>query len=137
MSDLLMQAQSLRTTRHRESKRRYRARQREYVESLESRLADGRTQQIAGMKDIQLAGQKVAHDNARLRDLIRFMGVEDVLVERWLLGDQPPDTLLPAKGAFSLDGLSPAPTGQVQIIGQQVSSKSTQTCASLIERPKR
>jgi hypothetical protein len=84
------QVEKLRTIRHRESKRRYRARQREYVESLQQRLADTRDQQVAGMREVQLAAQKVVNDNIRLRALLRLKDVNDAVVESWLHGDEMP-----------------------------------------------
>jgi hypothetical protein len=96
------QGKKLRTARHKESKRRYRARQREYVESLEQRLSDSRDQQVAGIKEVQLAAQKVVDDNSRLRALLRFTGVDDTIVESWLRGIETPANLLPSGGdAFS------------------------------------
>src|SRR5690242_9137297 len=94
-----------RTIRHRENKRRYRARQREYVESLQQRLAETRDQQIAGMREVQLAAQKVVHDNSRLRTLIRLLGLEDNVVESWLHGIEAPASLLPVNDALSLRSL--------------------------------
>lgn len=76
--------------RHRENKRRYRARQREYVESLQQRLAETRDQQVAGMREVQLAAQKVVNDNIRLRALLRLKDVNDAVVESWLHGDEAP-----------------------------------------------
>ena len=84
------QVEKLRTIRHRENKRRYRARKREYVESLQQRLADTRDQQVAGMREVQLAAQKVVNDNSRLRALLRLKGVNDAIVESWLHGDEAP-----------------------------------------------
>ena len=93
--------ENLRTIRHRENKRRYRARQREYIESLQRRLAETRDQQVAGMREVQLAAQKVVNDNSRLRTLLRFVGVEDTVVESWLRGVNTPATLLPVNDATS------------------------------------
>jgi len=84
------QVEKLRTVRHRENKRRYRARQREYVESLQQRLADTRDQQVAGMREVQLAAQKVVKENVRLRSLLRLKGVNDAVVESWLNGNEAP-----------------------------------------------
>ncbi|KIW94172.1 uncharacterized protein Z519_05488 [Cladophialophora bantiana CBS 173.52] len=103
--------------RHRENKRRYRARQREYVEGLQRRLADAHNQQVAGMREVQLAGQKVANDNSRLRALIRFMGVEDAVVESWLHGIETPARQLPRMSK--------------RTNSNSVSTKSTQTCSDL------
>lgn len=105
------QAKKLRTARHKESKRRYRARQREYVESLEQRLSDSRDQQVAGIKEVQLAAQKVVNDNSRLRALLRFTGVDDTIVESWLHGIETTASLPPSGGdAFSSDAMSSKPT---------------------------
>jgi len=92
-----LQAKKLRTIRHRENKRRYRARQREYVESLEQRLSDSRDQQVAGIKEVQQAAQKVVNDNSRLRSLLRFIGVDDAVVESWLRGIETTVTLPPPR----------------------------------------
>jgi hypothetical protein len=40
------------------------------------------------MREVQQAAQKVDADNARLRTLLRFTGVEDGVVEAWLRGDE-------------------------------------------------
>ncbi|WEW55080.1 hypothetical protein PRK78_000508 [Emydomyces testavorans] len=119
-------AQKLRTIRHKENKRRYRARQREYVESLQQRLADARDQQVAGMREVQQAGQKVANDNSRLRTLLRFIGVQDAVVESWLHGVETPARLLRICDASSSCSLISKPTNP-----SDVSTKSTQTCADL------
>jgi hypothetical protein len=67
------------------------------------------------MREVQLAAQKVINDNARLRALLQFTGVEDKVVESWLRGDETCARTLTTGNALSpLSPISrPTPLGPV------------------------
>ncbi|KAF2477484.1 uncharacterized protein BDR25DRAFT_338335 [Lindgomyces ingoldianus] len=75
-----------RASRMRENKRRHRARKREYLSDLEQKLAQVREQGVQATKEVQLAAQKVSRENARLRELLRQVGVADHIVDDWAKG---------------------------------------------------
>ncbi|KAF2188550.1 hypothetical protein K469DRAFT_703135 [Zopfia rhizophila CBS 207.26] len=75
---------SERASRVRDNKRRHRARQKEYVLDLERRLADAREQGIQATKEVQFAAQRVARENAKLRDLLRQTGYTDNAIDTWV-----------------------------------------------------
>jgi hypothetical protein len=56
------------------------------VADLEQRLAESRQQDTLAMKEVQLAAQKVVHENAQLKALLQHRGVEDHVVQSWLSG---------------------------------------------------
>ncbi|KAK4232980.1 hypothetical protein C8A03DRAFT_48321 [Achaetomium macrosporum] len=72
-----------RTSRLTENKRRYRARQKEYVADLERSLAESRVQGIKATKEVQLAARKVVAENGRLRELLRLVGFADEDIDVW------------------------------------------------------
>ena len=72
-----------RTSRLTENKRRYRARQKEYVADLEQRLADARAQGISATTHVQLAARQVVDENGRLRGLLRLAGFADEEIDVW------------------------------------------------------
>ncbi|OCK76761.1 hypothetical protein K432DRAFT_136314 [Lepidopterella palustris CBS 459.81] len=74
-------------SRVRDNKRRHRARHKEYVLDLERRLAQTREQGIQATKEVQLAAQRVASENAKLRDLLRKIGYTDVAIDTWVRAD--------------------------------------------------
>jgi hypothetical protein len=76
-------ADAARTSRLTENKRRYRARQKEYVADLERRLADTRAQGISATIQVQLAARKVAAENECLRQLLRLAGFDDDEIDLW------------------------------------------------------
>ncbi|KAG7294511.1 hypothetical protein NEMBOFW57_004586 [Staphylotrichum longicolle] len=76
-------ADSARTSRLTENKRRYRARQKEYVADLERRLADTRARGISATIQVQLAARKVAAENECLRQLLRLAGFDDDEIDLW------------------------------------------------------
>ncbi len=76
-------ADAARTARLTENKRRYRARQKEYVADLERRLAEARAQGIRATTQVQLAARKVAAENGRLRELLRLAGFDDDEMDLW------------------------------------------------------
>ncbi|GAB1316118.1 hypothetical protein MFIFM68171_06328 [Madurella fahalii] len=72
-----------RTSRLTENKRRYRARQKEYVADLERRLAEARVQGINATTQVQLAARKVVAENGRIRELLRLAGFADEDIDVW------------------------------------------------------
>lgn len=68
-----------------ENKRRYRARRKEYIFSLEQRLAEARDQGVQATKQVQLAAQRVVRENIRLRELLRLAGFDDEDLDVWTL----------------------------------------------------
>ncbi|KAH7231776.1 uncharacterized protein BKA55DRAFT_524473, partial [Fusarium redolens] len=60
-----------------ENKRRYRARQKEYVSDLERKVAEAREQGIKATTEVQLAAREVVIENGQLRDLLRLAGFTD------------------------------------------------------------
>ncbi|KAK4139371.1 uncharacterized protein C8A04DRAFT_40785 [Dichotomopilus funicola] len=72
-----------RTSRLTENKRRYRARQKEYVADLERRLAEARVQGINATTEVQLAARKVVSENGRLWELLRLAGFADEDIDVW------------------------------------------------------
>ncbi|KAM7191502.1 hypothetical protein V8F33_008853 [Rhypophila sp. PSN 637] len=72
-----------RTSRLTENKRRYRARQKEYVADLERRLADARAQGINATEQVQLAAYQVVAENSRLRELLQLAGFDNDDIGVW------------------------------------------------------
>ncbi|KAH8587408.1 hypothetical protein B0O99DRAFT_400201 [Bisporella sp. PMI_857] len=77
-----------RATRLRENKRRFRLRRKEYVTDLERSLRELREQGVQATKEVQLSARKVARENARLRQLLRYVGVDDNVVHSWIQQDE-------------------------------------------------
>ncbi|KAK3352734.1 hypothetical protein B0T25DRAFT_517953 [Lasiosphaeria hispida] len=73
-------AKTLRLT---ENKRRYRARRKEYIADLETKLAEAREQGVQATKEVQLAARQVALENGRLRDLLRLAGFSHGDIDSW------------------------------------------------------
>lgn len=82
-----------RTSRLTENKRRYRARQKEYVADLERRLVEARSRGIEATKEVQLAARKVAAENGRLRELLRLAGFADEDIDVWTKREQCGDKM--------------------------------------------
>ncbi|KAF3009811.1 hypothetical protein E8E13_010155 [Curvularia kusanoi] len=78
----------LTSRRQRDNKRRHRARQKEYIADLERRVADTRERRVQVTKEVQLAAQKVARENARLKELLRRTGYTDDAIESWMKGEE-------------------------------------------------
>ena len=72
-----------RTSRLTANKRRYRARQKEYVADLERRLVEARVQGVNATTQVQQAAQKVVAENGRLQELLRFAGFDDEDIVVW------------------------------------------------------
>ncbi|KAF2421112.1 hypothetical protein EJ08DRAFT_683112 [Tothia fuscella] len=74
-------------SRLRENKRRHRARQKEYVQDLERRVAQAQEQGMQATIAMQLTAQRVASENVRLRSFLRELGISDTIVESWVSKD--------------------------------------------------
>jgi hypothetical protein len=72
-----------RAARLRDNKRRHRQRQKDYTASLEAKLKQLQTEGVQATKEVQLSARKVVEDNARLKALLRHVGVEDHVIETW------------------------------------------------------
>jgi hypothetical protein len=77
-----------RASRVRDNKRRHRARQKEYVVDLERKVAESREQGIQATKEVQLAAQRVARENAKLRELLSSIGYTNAAIDAWVRGDE-------------------------------------------------
>jgi hypothetical protein len=78
---------SERTSRLRDNKRRHRARKKEYVQDLESKLAEYREQGVLATKEVQVAAQKVIRENAKLREMLRQTGYSAEDIDNWVNQD--------------------------------------------------
>ncbi|CZT45440.1 uncharacterized protein RSE6_05749 [Rhynchosporium secalis] len=80
--------------RIRDNQRRSRARRKEYLQELESRLRQCELQGVEASSEIQTAARRVAEENKRLRTLLSHNGVTDEGVESYLrtstAGDSSP-----------------------------------------------
>lgn len=76
-----------RTSRMSDNKRRHRTRQKEYVADLERRVAETREQGVQVTKEVQFAAQRVARENAKLRDLLRRTGYTEDVIDAWVRAD--------------------------------------------------
>ena len=65
------------SARIRDNQRRSRARRKEYIQELEQRLQQFETLGVEATREVQLAGRKVAAENAALRSLLRTRGITD------------------------------------------------------------
>lgn len=74
---------SQRAARLRDNKRRHRQRQKDYTSSLETKLRELQSQGVQATQEVQLSARKVAEDNARLRALLRHVGISDHVIETW------------------------------------------------------
>ncbi|KAK4181823.1 hypothetical protein QBC36DRAFT_316654 [Triangularia setosa] len=77
-------------TRIRTNQRLARARRKEYVASLESRIAEYEQKGAQATLEIQLAARKVAEENGRLRELLGKLGVSEAGIREYL--QQPPSS---------------------------------------------
>ncbi|KAH7025087.1 uncharacterized protein B0I36DRAFT_165976 [Microdochium trichocladiopsis] len=71
------------------NKRRYRARQKEYVSDLERKITEAREQGISATIEVQLAARKVIAENERLRELLLLTGFDSSEVELWAKEEKP------------------------------------------------
>jgi hypothetical protein len=77
--------ESQRAIRLRNNKRRNRQKQKDYTSSLETKLRELQSQGVQATQEVQLSARKVVEDNARLKALLRHVGVEDHVIETWKL----------------------------------------------------
>ncbi|KAH6668734.1 hypothetical protein B0J14DRAFT_149449 [Halenospora varia] len=82
-----MDEDSIRAARLRDNKRRNRQRQKDYTSSLEKRLKELQAQGVQATKEVQVSARRVVEDNARLKALLRCVGVEDHVIENWRPGE--------------------------------------------------
>lgn len=78
-----MKQGSRRAARLRDNKRRNRQRQKDYTASLETKLRELQSQGVQATQEVQLSARKVVADNARLKALLRHVGVDDQVIETW------------------------------------------------------
>lgn len=72
-----------RAARLRDNKRRHRQRQKEYTAGLETKLRQLQNESVRATQEVQMSARKVVEDNARLKALLRHVGVEDHVIETW------------------------------------------------------
>jgi hypothetical protein len=75
--------ESRRAARLRDNKRRNRQRQKDYTSSLEAKLRELQSRAVQATQEVQLSARKVVEENARLKALLRHVGVEDHVIETW------------------------------------------------------
>jgi hypothetical protein len=75
--------ESQRAARLRDNKRRNRQRQKDYTSSLETQLRELQSRGVQATQEVQLSARKVVEENARLKALLRHVGVEDHVIETW------------------------------------------------------
>jgi len=85
---------SERTSRFRDNKRRHRARKKEYVQDLETKLAEYREQGVQATKEVQVAAQRIIRENAKLRELLRRTGYSAEAIDNWINQDGPGEHVL-------------------------------------------
>jgi len=84
---MLQKPNAERAIRLRENKRRHRVRRKEYVADLERKLAETREQGVQATKEVQVAAQRIAHENTRLRELLRLNGIANEAIDAWVRQD--------------------------------------------------
>ncbi|PWW73105.1 hypothetical protein C7212DRAFT_366004 [Tuber magnatum] len=72
-----------RALRIRDTKRRQRARQKEYTAELEQKLRALEAQGVQATVEMQKSARKVARDNERLRKLLTTIGVDEDVISGW------------------------------------------------------
>ena len=72
------------SARVRDNQRRSRARRKEYIQELEQRLQQFETFGVEATREVQMAGRRVAAENAALRSLLRHRGVTDEEVREYM-----------------------------------------------------
>lgn len=104
-----MEQDKERALRLRDTKRRHRARQKEYTVELEQRLRVLEQHGVQATIEVQLAARKVAQENARLLELLRHVGVDESTIGSWTATQQDPnlpsDLMLP--GNAGPEGATP------------------------------
>lgn len=72
-----------RAARLRDNKRRNRQKQKDYTASLAARLNELQAQGVQATKEVQQSARRVVEDNMRLKALLRYVGVNDYMIETW------------------------------------------------------
>ncbi|KAK0119754.1 hypothetical protein ONS95_011188 [Cadophora gregata] len=80
--------------RIRDNQRRSRARRKEYLQELESRLRQCELQGVEASSEIQSAARRVAEENKKLRALLAQHGVRDESIEVYLQRTSTADTVM-------------------------------------------
>ncbi|KAG9232366.1 hypothetical protein BJ875DRAFT_443215 [Amylocarpus encephaloides] len=102
--------------RIRDNQRRSRARRREYLTELESKLRQCEHLGVEASTDIQLAARRVADENKKLRLLLAQHGIGDDTVDTYLS--------TPLATSDPLGGLQPSSTSlQVQVLEQSLQQR--------------
>merc|ERR1712093_711636 len=78
----------------RDNQRRSRARRKEYLQELESRLRQCELQGVEASSEIQSAARRVAEENKKLRALLAQHGVRDESIEVYLQTSSTTDTVM-------------------------------------------
>jgi hypothetical protein len=71
----------------RDNKRRFRSRQKEYVADLERSVREYQRKGVQATKEVQIAAQRVARENVLLRQLLRYQGIDNNVVDSWIQKD--------------------------------------------------
>ncbi|KAH6698105.1 hypothetical protein BKA61DRAFT_246220 [Leptodontidium sp. MPI-SDFR-AT-0119] len=101
--------------RIRDNQRRSRARRKEYLQELESRLRQCELQGIEASSEIQGAARKVAEENKRLRALLSQQGVKEDSIEVYLQTSSTGDT--------EMGGQYGSHSKAVQVLAQLLSTR--------------
>jgi len=80
--------------RIRDNQRRSRARRKEYLQELESKLRQCELQGVEASSEIQTAARKVAEENKKLRALLSQQGVRDESIETYLQTSSTDDMVI-------------------------------------------
>ncbi|KAL8895196.1 MAG: hypothetical protein Q9207_008266 [Kuettlingeria erythrocarpa] len=80
--------ESERSLRLRNNKRRYRARQKEYTTELERKLRELQQEGIRATIEVQQSARKVVHENERLKELLRHVGVGEETIYQCVSGEK-------------------------------------------------
>jgi hypothetical protein len=72
-----------RAARLRDNKRRNRQKQKDYTASLEAKLIELQARGVQATKEVQQSARRVVEENVRLKALLRYVGVNDFMIETW------------------------------------------------------
>jgi hypothetical protein len=105
--------------RIRDNQRRSRARRKEYLQELESRLRQCELQGIEASAEIQLAARRVADENRKLRILLNQNGVGDDNIDSYLQSSASPGTVM-GQGFSGLGGIG---SSAVQVLDHLLTTR--------------
>lgn len=83
--------------RTRNNQRRSRARKKEYLQEVETKLRHCESVGAEASAELQRAAQHVAHENRKLRELLIAKGIKREYIEDYLRSDVIPDAFEPAR----------------------------------------